>query len=89
MVVERKLVPLMVNVSGPEPAFALVGLIEVTVGAGGVVLPEPEVDALPAQPERMAETRMQGKTSNNFWDFIATKCSAEFQYSEAKFIETI
>jgi hypothetical protein len=54
---EVKPVPLTVNVSGPEPATAVVGLIEVTVGAvteTGSELPEldvvPEFDEDPPQP---------------------------------------
>ena len=75
----------MVSVSGPVPAFTLDGLIEVTVGAGGVVVPEPEEEPLPPpQPERIAETRMQKTTRNEFKDFIATKCSASLTIPSQK-----
>jgi hypothetical protein len=74
MVVVRKWVPLIVSVVGPAPAFTLVGLIEVTVGDGGGVFPEPEEDPLPPpQPERMTEISMPRETRNKFKDFIATK----------------
>jgi len=41
VVVERNPVPFTVSVSFPEPATTVVGLIEVTVGADGVVAPVP------------------------------------------------
>jgi hypothetical protein len=66
VVVLRKLVPFTVRVSGPDPAAAVVGLIELTVGVvsvTGVVPPEPDVDPEvaedPPQPASKVDARRQ------------------------------
>jgi hypothetical protein len=84
VVVLRKLVPLTVRVSGPDPAVAVVGLMEATVGVGvGVEFPElfPELppefyeDPPPPQPMRREaasspDTPRPLKSSKDFVGFI-------------------
>jgi hypothetical protein len=60
VVVERNPVPLTVRVSGPAPAIAAVGVIELTVGAvtGGGVVP-PEFDDPPQPVRKIADVERQ------------------------------
>ena len=70
VLVVKNPVPLMVRMSGPEPAVTVVGLMLLTVGAGVVVLPPPEFeedpDPLPQPSRRIIPKRPR---KNRFVDF--------------------
>lgn len=80
----RKLVPVTVRVSDPEPAVTDVGLMEATVGVG-VELPEPEPEPEPLpefdedppppqpvrrEPARSPDTLRATHSSKDFVDFM-------------------